>query len=332
MNTNLEFPKLSVRKLARTWIYTPVIATSFLVSVQPAFATIDNSAVATGTYNAAPVNSPTSNLVQIPVTAANPSLSVAKSVYAPFPAPAVSINLGADATITDAGDKIIYQYIITNNGNVTMSSVAPVDPGPKFGPSQIAGTGSFAGFVLISGTTTLLPGQAATFRNTYTLSTLDVDRAAGIAAGPTAVNNSSTATGSPPIGTYAGSPAGTNQTAIVAGPLLSVVKSFSLADTVATGHTAGNADAGELITYTYTVQNKGNVAITAVSINDTHEGTPLGAGLIIAETLVTDGPLAPGITSTDAPANNGTWSLLQPGATITFTYVHTVTQAEVNGG
>ena len=325
--TKLQVRKSTIKTVARTWIYTPVIATSFLVSAQPSLATIDNSAVATGTYNAAAVNSPTSNLVQIPVTAANPSLSIAKSINT-----AASIAGGTDPAITDAGDTIKYQYIITNNGNVTMSSVVPVDPKPKFGTAQVTGTGFFVGFVITAGSATLAPGQSVTYTNIYTLSQLDVDRAAGIASGPTAVVNTATAAGTPASGTYTPSSTGTATTTIPAGPKLSIVKTASLADTAGAGHTANNADVGELITYTYTVQNTGNVAITGVSINDTHEGALIGAGLIKNEALISDGPLAPTTTSTDAAANNAVWSVLQPGATITFTYVHTVTQTEFDNG
>jgi uncharacterized repeat protein (TIGR01451 family) len=327
MKTKPQNRKSTINTIARTWIYTPVIATSFLISAQPSLATIDNTAVATGTYNASPVNSPTSNLVSVPVTAANPSLSVAKSVLTP-----ATIASGANATITDSGDKITYQYIVTNNGNVTMSSVVPIDPKPKFGTAQVTGTGTFAGFVITAGSATLAPGQSVTYTNIYTLSTLDVDRAAGISVPANAVNNSATATGTPASGALGVVPPGTATTTIAAGPVLSIVKSSSLADTVAPGHVALKADVGEVITYTYTVQNTGNVAITGVSITDTHEGSPIAPGLIIGETLTSDGPLAPGTTSTDATANNGTWSVLQPGATITFTYAHTVTQAEFDNG
>jgi uncharacterized repeat protein (TIGR01451 family) len=327
MNINSNNRRSTIRTVARTWIYTPVIATSFLISAQPTFATIDNRAIATGTYNAAAVNSPQSNLVQIPVTTAGPSLSVAKSVLTP-----ATVNLGTNTTIADAGDRIVFQYIVTNNGNVSMTAVVPVDPGPRFGPSQVLGTGTFGGFVITAGTANLLPGQTVTYTNTYTMSTLDVDRAAGITVPANAVNNSATATGTPASGTLGVVPPGVATTTIPAGPVLSVAKAFALADVVAPGNTANRADVGEIITYTYTVQNTGNVAISNVLINDTHEAVLIAAGLIIGETLITEGPLGPGITSTDATANNGTWSLLQPGATIRFTYTHTVTQAEFDAG
>jgi uncharacterized repeat protein (TIGR01451 family) len=210
----------------------------------------------------------------------------------------------------------------------------PIDPKPKFGTAQVLGTGTFGGFTITAGSATLLPGQSVTYTNFYTLSQLDVDRAAGITVPANAVNNSATATGTPASGTLGVVPPGTATTTIPAGPLLSVVKSFSLADVVAPGNTALKADVGEIITYTYVVQNTGNVAITNVSINDTHEGALLAAGTVKNETLTSDGPLAPGTVSSDAtaPLNNGVWSVLQPGATITFTYAHTVTQAEFDNG
>jgi uncharacterized repeat protein (TIGR01451 family) len=327
MKTKKQSYVSTIHTVARKWIYMPVIGTSFLLQAQPSMATIDNTAVATGTYNASTINSPVSNLIQVPVATANPSLSVAKSVLT-----AATVASGVNPTITDALDKITYQYIVTNNGNVTISSVVPVDPKPKFGPSQVLGTGTFGGFVITAGSATLLPGASVTYTNTYTLSALDVDRAAGIVVAANAVNNSATATGTPASGTLGVVPPGTATTTIAAGPLLSVVKSSSLADIAGGGRTALKADVGEQITYTYTVTNTGNVAVTNVSINDTHEGTLIAPGLIVGETLTSDGPLAPGTTSTDATANNGIWSVLQPGATITFTYVHTVTQTEFDNG
>jgi uncharacterized repeat protein (TIGR01451 family) len=179
----------------------------------------------------------------------------------------------------------------------------------------------------------LLPGASVTYQATYTLSQLDADRAAGITVPANAVNNSATATGTPASGTLGVVPPGTATTTIPAGPKLTISKIGTLNDVVAPGNTAGVADVGETITYSYTVVNAGNVAITNVSINDTHEGALLAAGTVKNEVLVTEGPLGtPASTDVTAPLNNGTWSTIQPGATIRFTYTHTVTQAEVDGG
>jgi uncharacterized repeat protein (TIGR01451 family) len=91
----------------------------------------------------------------------------------------------------------------------------------------------------------------------------------------------------------------------------------------------GQAEVGETITYTYTVVNTGNVAISGIVINDTHEAALLPQAAFTEGSLV-EGPL--GIPASTDAAVNGSWDVLQPGATVTFTYVHTVTQAEVDGG
>ena len=321
MEKRLNTSKSRVTPFARTWLYGPLMATSFLALTQPTYADISNTATASGTYAGNPVTS-APDTFDIPVVTANPSLSIAKSVGTP-----ASTALGTNATITDGGDTIVYHYIITNNGNVTITGVTPVDAGPLFGNPQTAGAGSMSGFTLTSGSTTLLPGQVAEFDATYTLDALDVYRAAGIIVPAFAVNNSSTATGSPPTGPAITSPAGIATTTIAAGPLLSVSKVGVLDDT--NGTVGGQAEVGETITYTYTVVNTGNVAISGIVINDTHELVLLPQ-IAFSEGGLIEGPL--GIPASTDGGVNGSWDVLQPGATVTFTYVHTVTQAEVDGG
>jgi hypothetical protein len=110
-------------------------------------------------------------------------------------------------------------------------------------------------------------------------------------------------------------------------PVLTINKSFSTASTPVV--------VGQVITYTYTISNVGNVGISNVQVNDMH-GTPavavpLGGSGITSETLTVPGPLGAG-ASPDATANNGIWSTLAPGATIQLIYTHTVTQAEIDNG
>jgi hypothetical protein len=109
-------------------------------------------------------------------------------------------------------------------------------------------------------------------------------------------------------------------------PKLTVAKAFA---------PAGPYSVGQIVTYTYTIANTGNVAMTNVQVKDMH-GTPAvlvawGAGGITAETLTVPGPLGAG-ASPDTTANDGIWSTLAPGATVTFTWAHTVTQAEIDHG
>jgi uncharacterized repeat protein (TIGR01451 family) len=305
-------PKL--QKFAASGLVLSLLA----AQVIPAFATIDNTATASGTYNGSSFNSNTST-VNVPVAPETPGLSITKTAGAP------STANGTDATIVDAGDTITYTYQVTNTGNVSLTNVVPTDAGPTFNGNSAAGTlGSFS-----PASASLAPGAAQSFTATYTLTQLDVDRAAGLT---NAVVNTAGADGKTPGNVTYSIPAGSRATAsttIPAGPKLSIVKSYVLADN-GTG-TAGKADLGEAITYTYTVTNVGNVAMTNITISDSHPGVSFSPGDIKNETLVTEGPMAPGTVSTDA-ANNGSWDVLQPGATVKFTWVHIVTQAEIDGG
>lgn len=282
-------------------------------TLTPALAAIDNTATASGTYNAG-ITTSAPDSATVPVAPATPALSVSKT------AGTITTAGGSNTSIVDAGDTITYTYVVQNTGNVTVSGVTPVDSGPTFGGS--AGTGTMGTFSLTSGTLPLLPGASATFQANYTLSALDVYRAAGTT---NAVSNTATATGNPPTGPAVSSPPDTADTTIPAGPELTIVKAASLDDT--NGSVAGQAEEGETITYTYTITNTGNVALTGVSVSDTHEGVALLPSVFTGESLSTEGPLGTP-ASTDATANDGVWDTLQPGAVITITYVHIVTQPE----
>lgn len=110
-------------------------------------------------------------------------------------------------------------------------------------------------------------------------------------------------------------------------PSLSITKSYSTSTTPVV--------LGQVITYSYVVSNIGNVAMQNVKVSDLH-GTPavlvpIGAIGIKNETLTTPGPLG-AAASPDGTANDGIWTTLAPGAAVTFTYVYTVTQAEIDRG
>ncbi len=299
--------------------------------VIPAFATIDNTATVTGTPASGSLPTPAPSSSQsVPVTSAAASLTTDKTVSV-----APTVANGANAAVTDGGDTITYQYLVTNNGNVTMTAVAPSDPaGPTF--NGIASAGALSGFTLVSttgtgtpglgNTATLAPGKTATFTAVYTLDQLDALRAAGITNG---VSNTANAVGTRPGNIAYSGPDDTTPalTTIPAGPELTVAKTFAFT----TG--TSPADAGDVITYTYTIANTGNVTINNVTASDTHEGSAVPAASFSDGALLTEGsPLPAGQTSTDTAATPGVWGVLRPGATITFTYVHTVTQTEVDAG
>jgi hypothetical protein len=294
-------------------------------------ATIDNTATANGTPSSGTLVPPSAT-VNIPVAPSTPTLTVSKTAAAP-------VDVNADGVIK-ANDTITYTYTIQNTGNVTINSVAPLETGAGLGEkfNTVNGTGSLSAFTLVSTTnpitsgSTLAPNESGTWTAVYTLSDVDAFRAAGInPVTGNAAENTAKATGTPVTGVLGAVAPVTAEVAIPANPKMSVNKTFVFTTDAGV---LTKADVGDVIKYTYTIVNTGNVAINNVSINDIHEGTALGAGLPGNENMGVgaDGPLAPGTVSSDALANNGTWSVLQPGATITFTYTHTVTQAEVDAG
>ena len=302
-----------------TFTATYTLSAADIVNAAGIINGVTNTATATGkdpgnvTVNALPSSTSTS------ITAVA-AISVSKSAAAPTTA------LGANATLTDAGDTITFTYVVTNSGTITLTAVQPVDAGPKF--NGIAGTNTLGAFS--PAPVTLVAAASQTFTATYILSYADVANAVGIANG---VTNTATATGKNPSNVSINSVPSTATITIAAASSLFLVKTGALVDNP--GGTAAKADLAEVITYTYAVQNNGNVSVTNVSITDLH-GTPavtvpLGAGGITGETLSTAGPAGAG-ASPDATANNGIWSQLAPGATVTFTWPHGVTQAEMNHG
>lgn len=261
-------------------------------------------------------------------TTASTSITTVAGVSVTKTASAPTIALGPNATFTDAGDTITFSYLVRNMGSVALTNVFPSDVGPRF--NTIAGTNALSGFTPAA-PVNLAVGATQTFTATYVLSQTDVANAVGINNG---VSNVAAATGRSPAGTTITSPNSTALTTVPAAAIMSIDKTFVLTDTV--GLTPVRADLNELVTYTYTVTNTGNVPINNVSISDLH-GTPgfvvpLGAGGVRSETLTVAGPYGAAASTPDATANNGIWSRLAPGATVTFTYTHTVTQTEIDNG
>ena len=140
------------------------------------------------------------------------------------------------------GDTVTYTFTVTNTGNVTIDNVTIAD--------EMDGLTWVTGPELGS----LEPGETATGTATYVVT------AADIAAGT--VHNSATATGEPVCDT-ACEPITTPPDEVtiitVNDPELVINK---------TADTAGPVNAGDTITYTFTVENTGNVTIDNVTIDD----------------------------------------------------------------
>ncbi len=178
------------------------------------------------------------------------SLTIEKSAGTP------TVALGGVDNLTDAGDTITYTYVVENTGNTTITDVVPVDAGPGFNNNNPQpGTGTFGPFSPTSAT--LAPGESQTFTAVYTLSQGDVDNVARGNVSTIGVTNTATATGTPSGGVSL-DPV-TSSTAITGfeiDPDIELVKDIANAGTF-------NAN-GDLIDYTFTITNTGNITLTQV--------------------------------------------------------------------
>ena len=211
---------------------------------------VDNTATTTGTApGGAKVTDDDSTSTTI---AAVPAIKLTKTASA--------ID-DVDGNGPDTGDTITYSFTVKNTGAVALDPVTVTDP--LFAdPSVACPAGPLA------------PGASITCSTkTYTLTQADVD------AGT--VDNTATATGTAPSGVKVTDPDSTS-TPVVATPKVKLVKSASAIDDV-----DGNGpDAGDEITYGFTVKNTGTVVLETIVVTD-----PLFADPAIA---CPAGPLAPG--------------------------------------
>ncbi|MFJ4262837.1 hypothetical protein ACIPYU_10355 [Paenarthrobacter nicotinovorans] len=235
---------------------------------------VANSATTTGTPPAGPAVTPPPGTTDTPLT----------------PAPAMTFSKTADASGVQnpsvVGDRITYTFTAKNTGNVTLKNVSITDP--------LAGLSALA-YAWPGTAGELLPGQTVTATATYAITQADID------AGHVA--NSATTTGTPPTGPAVTPPPGTTDTPLTPGPAMVFSKS---ADSSAIHDPSV---VGDIITYTFTAKNTGNVTLKNVSITD-----PLAGLSALAYTWP------------------GTAGELLPGQTVTATATYAITQADINAG
>ncbi|ADB52439.1 DUF11 domain-containing protein [Conexibacter woesei] len=226
---------------------------------------IDNTAIATGTP-------PRGQLVDSPPSAAVVTI-----------APDPGISLVKSASVTEykvAGTVVTYSYAVRNTGNVTLDPVVVTDPMPGLS-------------ALSCPQTRLAPGASEVCTARYTTTAADV------LAG--ALDNTGTATGSPPSTQSNPNPPPVRATSSVSVPArpeadLSIVKTAS----------PGVATPGRSLTYTLTVRNDGPSDAIAVVVSD-----PLPAGLTFVSASAGCSAAGQDVTCTRAS--------LAAGETATFT-------------
>ena len=95
-----------------------LLMVAIFVQVSAAFATIDNTATASGTYQSVTTTSNTATQ-SVPVAAPAPKVGLVKT--------GVVEDTNGDG-VTDMGDKIKYTFAVSNLGNVTLDPIAVTDP------------------------------------------------------------------------------------------------------------------------------------------------------------------------------------------------------------
>ena len=126
---------------------------------------------------------------------------------------------------------------MTNTGDVTLNPVTVTDPMPGLSPISCPAT-------------TLSPAANETCTATYTTTQADVDRGS--------LQTTGTATGTPPSGPDV---TGLSSVSIPAlqTPSISVVKSADVPSV---------STVGQLVTYTFKMENTGNVTLSGVRVSD----------------------------------------------------------------
>ncbi|MGL5818919.1 MAG: DUF7507 domain-containing protein [Phycicoccus sp.] len=165
--------------------------------------------------------------------------------------------------VTDLGDPVTYSFVVTNTGNVTITSVAVSDP--------------LAGAVTCP-STSLAPGASTTCTadDAYVVTQADVD--AGV------VSNTATASGTGPFGIPSTSDPSTSDIPVAQAAGMALTKSATVTDVNGNGGT----DVGDRIAYAFTVRDTGTVSLDTVTVSD-----PLAGPVTCAATT-----LAPGAQTT----------------------------------
>ena len=175
--------------------------------------------------------------------------------------------------ILEVDETISYQFVVANEGNVTLSAISVEDPtaNPVTCPLTV-----------------LAPSESMICDAEYVVTQADVD--AGV------IINTATASGQDPSGTPVGGD-DTVETAIAQNPSIEVTKASA---------TTEITTANQLVPFTFTVMNTGDVNLTAISVDD-----PLTGPVVCPLTA-----LAPGASmicnadylTTQADVDNGSFS------------------------
>jgi len=220
----------------------------WLLQLQQAFSTIDNTAVAVGVFNTSPVISPSSS-ASIPVIPAAPGMIVNK----------VGVLNDDDGTPgLSAGDTISYSVDVTNTGNVSLTGIIVVDP-------LVALTFQTGD---IDTDNEIDPGEVWIYTGTYTVTALDLSTNGG---GDGDIDNTVNVT-SNEIGVVPG----TAETPIDPNVGMTVTKTGVFNDSDGTP----GLSAGDTIDYQIEVSNVATTDLTNIVLTDVLEQSGVQTPLV----------------------------------------------------
>jgi len=200
-------------------------------------------------------------------------------------APELTLVKTADVTADLAeGDTITYTYAVTNTGNVSMTNIMVSD--------VHSGTGTL-GAITPANVSSLAVGETVNFMASYVVTQADIDAGMDI-------TNTATADATPAGGTLTPATADESVTPEGPAPEASMTKTADM---------TSDLSVGDIVTYTYSVTNTGNVSLSDLSVSDVHSG----AGTLSAVTPATIASLA-------------------VGDSVDFTATYQVNQADIDAG
>ena len=275
--------------------------TSYTVTETPASGTGTSLSNYATTWSCANVPSPSSGVGTVfTLSFPQPIGNVGASVVCTFtntPA-SIAVTKTPNPSSTDAaGQAITYSYAVTNSGPVPLTGVTVADSqtapaGPlTSGPACVSLTNPMG---TCSGSTVamLAAGQVAQFSATYVVSQADMDNGS--------IGDSATASGAAPSGAGVSATATATVTATQS-PQISLTKS---------ANPSTYSGPGTQITYSYAVENTGNVTLSSATVTD---------------------PMS-GLSAIDCGNSSSVIASLAPGATVACTAAYTTTQADVDAG
>jgi uncharacterized repeat protein (TIGR01451 family) len=254
----------------------------------------------------------TSNDPTVVTITSSPSIEVTKTS---------SITDNGDG-VTGLGDTITYTITAQNKGNVTLSGVTLTDTltDGNGGALSLTSGPTFTSSSASSAQGTLTVNETATYTATYTINQAGVDSGSvlnSVLATASSPGQSNNVTDTSDDGDDSDGNTTNDATvvSITASPLIEVTKTSTITD-----NGNGVVGVGDIINYTITVENKGNVTLTGLTFSDILKDLN-GSALSISS-----GPFFSG-------ANQGSaQGTIKVGETATFIAFYIIQQAAVDAG